>query len=487
MNQGSLSTYPLLVIAFALTGCFGGSNGNGVANKPDGGDDGSSHVDGGDTQNNGGTGGSAIGSGGSGGTKGDSDAGTTVVVTKPHKILYWGDYDKDDALSVTVMDVPSGKKRSVDTSQITQSGDVGVTPDGKLLIIFQDGYIDTDGVTAVDPKVYTLNTETSETKLLVQGKGSSGYWRSWTISQDGSMLALSISDDNGVNAIVCNTAGTDQPQAVATGQPGQSIGKLAFSAEGSLAIGVEDSSNLVGLAVLKESGGVWSGTSLPTAITIQSDLVWGPNETLYYFAQDTGMAYHLLAYDATSDKESEVEGAASLLSNTTDVGDATVTADGKYLVFKSDNEVTDHQDAFVVSLADGTTKQITHFGNASPQGDIDDLIVGSDSKSLVMAVRWDVPDGQSGVTGSMIVTDLAGKQKMRSDAGETTYQVDATSEGFSPDATMIYFTSDARTKGVSELYGIEIADPPPNAWMMPLVEVDSTIPDGDIEGVLAIP
>jgi hypothetical protein len=104
---------------------------------------------------------------------------------------------------------------------------------------------------------------------------------------------------------------------------------------------------------------------------------------------------------------------------------------------------------------------------------------------LVIALAWDVPEGQVGVSGSVLIMPLDPREGLvQIDAPPTAYPIEAVDFTFSPDRFRLYFRADGRSEGSMELFAID--DPSVEPADPFGTRVQGVTGGGDVEGLALI-
>ena len=465
----------LVFVVVMTQACFGSSGGGALPPRSDGGldDDAGAMEDGGTD--------AVLGSG--------TDAAVVMgdaqvpALELPYRVIYWGDYPSSGAFTATVLELPSGQSRSFELSGLSYLDSGGVTRSGDRLVFSDEG-------SAPEPAVLrAFDTGTGAAVTLAQSDSDAGlsYFHSIAVSQDGKRVAYALKDDTGDRLYAANITGEGAVDEIAMNTPSEgTFHDVSWSPGGRLAMSVEitSSTDFMGIVIGERVGSTWTGKSPAAYAAYGSHMVWDSTDNLYFIARHTLLALHLTRYSAATGTETVLAEADAVLSAVGSCHALQLSPDGRQLAFRAASLATDYDDVYRFDLVTRSVTQLTHLAGETPVGDANSFVWSPDSKWLAFPVRWVVPDGVVGLTGSVFVVDLEGKLRARLDPPETDFQVGAGIGGFSPDSATLYLVADVRSNGDQELYAIDLDHPPVDAWKSPLVGVSA---GHDIEGVIVVP
>jgi hypothetical protein len=477
--RARIGLFSIVLALSAWIGCGSDGGGEGGASSdaaPDGGaaaedgavDDGHDPRDGGDGDRDSG-----------GGARRDAGAMMRSDAGEPHggsayRLYYWGDFDEEDHDQLAAVDVPGAGAQPI-AVEGTKIDAVAVARDGSLIAVGSAA----DGDSPSELRAYEKDTWSSST-LLATTESADVSFEEIAVSDDGAFVAYTTydgsTDDEHVYVVASDgSAAPKQLDATRGTHPAWSRGgHLAYEADGTE-------------YVVDPRGGSAKRVTTPE-LADPGEFAWSPNERLYFVARkDASSPRSLYSVKADASDVQPVPDAELVGQANPEVrfDELVASPDGKWLGCTAESDVG-YEDAFAFNVAgEQDSQQLTQAMAMPPAAGVRRIAWRPDSQALVIALAWDVPEGQVGVSGSVLIMPLDPREGLvQIDAPPTAYPIEAVDFTFSPDRFRLYFRADGRSEGSMELFAID--DPSVEPADPFGTRVQGVTGGGDVEGLALI-
>jgi hypothetical protein len=413
-----------------------------------------------------------------------SDAAIAPMEAKPHRIIYWGDFDTVGLSKLVVRDSETGNEREVELD--SDAFGLVVSADAMKIAVAST-------TSAGMTRVWLYDADDLSSRLTIEEDGAAEFWVPSIAMDSRHAVYNRKAFDPAVSAYVdelhfVDLSALSTPVKKLTLPAGDlSDAQFVWSPGGALALVLGFNTATAGafVATVDDAGtastddDVWSLQAVDAPCDQYKRVSWDAQERLYCAGEPVvGAGRHLYRFDP----KAGVSAVELDMGDALDVPDLAVSPDGKQLAYVGELGANGNEDLFVLDLATEKLTRLTQL-NGDNGADVHDFIWRPDSRALLAAIQWDGA-AQPGVSGSLLEITLLGTTR-QVDAPMTTYQVSTADFTYTADSAALYFTADVRTEGDAELFRLNSFTTQAPDFDQQLVR--GVVAGGDVNGVAVGP